>query len=121
LYKIIFYEDENNKSELIDYIKKLEQKSVHDKNKRIKLSKIMEYISFLEQYGTRIGKPTVKYLEDSLWELRPTNDRIIFFYWIDNNFVFLHHFKKTTQKTPRKEIEKAKVKMKNFLVRRQIK
>ncbi|MBQ6259576.1 MAG: type II toxin-antitoxin system RelE/ParE family toxin, partial [Lachnospiraceae bacterium] len=31
-----------------------------------------------------------------------------FFYWKDNTFVLLHYFVKKSQKTPKKEIEKAK-------------
>jgi len=32
----------------------------------------------------------------------------LFVAWIDGSFVLLHHFVKKTQKTPRREIEKAK-------------
>ena len=35
-------------------------------------------------------------------------DRILFVAWLDGSFVLLHHFVKKTQKTPRREIEKAK-------------
>lgn len=35
-------------------------------------------------------------------------DRILFVAWLDGSFVLLHPFVKKTQKTPRREIEKAK-------------
>ncbi|MCL2694182.1 MAG: type II toxin-antitoxin system RelE/ParE family toxin [Oscillospiraceae bacterium] len=62
----------------------------------------------LEAHGTRVGFPTVRHIEDDIWELRPLDHRIFFFYWKDNNFVMLHHFIKTTKKTPPLEIEQAK-------------
>ena len=58
--------------------------------------------------GTRAGEPFVKHLEDNIWELRPLRDRILFAVWINESFVLLTHFVKKTQKTPKREIEKAK-------------
>lgn len=54
------------------------------------------------------GEPYIKHLEADIWELRPIRDRILFVAWKGNSFVLLHHFVKKTQKTPRREIEKAK-------------
>ena len=52
-----------------------------------------------------------------MYELRPTRERIFFFYWKDNTFVLLHHFVKKTQKTPLREIEQAERRMKDYLER----
>lgn len=71
----------------------------------------------LAKYGTRIGKPFVKHIDGNLWELRPLSNRIFFFYWKDNQFVFVHYFMKKSQKTPKKEIEKARKNIKDFLER----
>lgn len=49
-----------------------------------------------------------KKLDGEIWELRPLRDRILFASWCNNNFILLHIFMKQTQKTPRREIEKAK-------------
>ena len=40
-------------------------------------------------------------------EYAPLAHRILFFYWKDNKFILLHHFVKTTNKTPPKEIKQA--------------
>lgn len=37
--------------------------------------------------------------------------------WLDGSFVLLHHFVKKTQKTPRREIEKAKSELKDLKAR----
>lgn len=58
-------------------------------------------------YGKQAGEPYIKHLQGEVYELRPLRDRILFVSWLNNSFVLLHHFTKKTQKTPRKEIEKA--------------
>ena len=50
----------------------------------------------------------MKHLEEDIWELRPGHNRVLFFYHKDNTYVLLHHFRNKTQKTPRREIDKAK-------------
>jgi phage-related protein len=49
----------------------------------------------------------MKHLEGDIWELRPIRNRILFASWTDNGFILLHYFIKKTQKTPRREIDKA--------------
>ena len=118
MYKVEFYEDKNGNSEISDYFYELVQKSKTDKDARINKNKIFSYIKALEEYGTRIGNPIVKHIEGNLWELRPLKNRIFFFYWKDNKFVLVHHFIKRTQKTPKKEIEKALSNIKDWLERK---
>jgi phage-related protein len=117
MYEVIFYEDKNGKSEIMDYLDELQRLSATSKNERINRDKILAYIGSLEKYGTRIGQPIVKHIDGSLWELRPLANRIFFFYWKNNRFVLLHHFIKKSQKTPSREIESARVKMKDFIER----
>lgn len=79
-----------------------------NKDSRIKLHKIQDYIKALRAYGTLAGEPYIKHLDGEIWELRPIRDRIFFAAYIGNRFVLLHHFTKKTQKTPPREIEQAK-------------
>ena len=67
-----------------------------------------------QKLRTRTGEPYIKHLEDEIWELRPLKDRILFVAWVDGSFVLLHHFVKKTQKTPRREIDKAKRELKDI-------
>lgn len=117
MYLVEFYKDKNGKSEISDFFYELAKKSKTDKNAKINKNKIFAYIKALETYGTRIGKPIVKHIEGNLWELRPLKNRIFFFYWKDNKFVLVHYFIKKTQKTPRKEIEKALHNIKDWIER----
>ncbi len=59
----------------------------------------------------------MKHLDGDIWELRPTSDRILFAVATGDDFVLLHQFEKKTQKTPRREIEKAKAELSDFLQR----
>ncbi len=117
MYEVIFYKDKNGNEPIKDYIYELAKKGQTSKNERIRAEKIIAYIKALEVYVTRVGAPTVKHVDGSIWELRPLDNRIFFFYWQENTFVLLHHFIKKSQKTPTKEIEQARRNLSNFLER----
>lgn len=113
MYDVIFYKDKNGKSDIEEYLQKLYMKN--DKNSKIKLNKITAYIDQLSKYGTNIGMPYIKHLKDDIWELRPIRDRILFGYFDNNKFILLTIFMKQTQKTPKKEIEKAQKRLDEFI------
>ena len=113
MYKIIFYEDINGKEPVVEYINELAGKK--DKDSRIKLNKILDYISLLETYGTWVGMPYVRHIEGEIWELRPLRDRVFFITWKDGKYVLLHVLVlKDTNKTPPGEIEKARREVKDI-------
>jgi len=56
-----------------------------------------------------------KHIENDIWELRPGNNRIFYFYHKDNTYVLLHIFRKKTQKTPKREIIRAKAERDDYL------
>lgn len=117
MYEVEFFYDINGKSEIVEYLDALGERTNTSKTDRINRDKILAYIITLKKYGTRIGQPTVKHIDGSLWELRPLANRIFFFHWKDNKFVLLHHFMKKSNKTPPREIEQARSKMKDYLKR----
>ncbi len=107
MFEVEFYENRNGNEPIKDFIVELQAKGQTSKSDRIRSKKILTYIRILQEYGTRAGEPFVKHIKDDIWELRPLNDRI-FFYFRDNTFILLHHFLKKTKRTPRREIEQAK-------------
>ena len=117
MYEIEFYYDKHNNSEIVNFLDELSEKAKTSKTDRINREKILAYIGALAQYGTRIGQPFIKHIEGEIWELRPLSNRIFFFYWKDNRYVLLHHFIKKSQATPKKELNKAKNNLKDFLER----
>lgn len=116
MYEIHFYKDKNGKEPVKEYIAALASKK--DKDSRIKLTKIRDYVKALSEYGTQIGEPYIKHLDGDIWELRPLRDRILFAAWNGSGFVLLHIFMKQTQKTPPREIDRAKRNLADYQERR---
>lgn len=103
MFNIEFYSTADGVSELWDFLDDLQKKAVTNKDARIQHKQITQYIQLLEDHGTRLGEPVTKHLEEDIWELRPGNNRVLFFYHKDNTYVLLHQFRKKTQKAPRQE------------------
>jgi len=106
MYQIFFYKDKNGRRPVLEYIKTLMAKT--DKDSRIKADKINDHIEYLKQAGNTAREPYAKHLDGEIWELRPLRDRILYAAWDGKSFILLHHFMKSTEKTPRREIDKAK-------------
>ena len=81
--------------------------------------KIFRAFELLEDFNINLKAPYVKPLEDKLYELRIKDPkgiyRIIYFAYTGQEFIMLNGFVKKTQKTPKKEIELAKIRMKEVL------
>lgn len=112
MFDIEIYEDKNGKSDVYEYIQRLNKSK--SKENRQKLKKINMYIDLLSEYGLTLTEPYIKKSDKEIWELRPLRDRILFASWCNNKFVLLSVFMKQTQKTPRSEIEKAKRLLKDY-------
>lgn len=107
MYNIEFYEKSDGTSELWYFMEDLRQRAQTNKDARIQLKQIRLYIQLLADNGTHLPSNITKHIENDIWELRPGNNRILYFYFDNKKFVLLHQFRKKTQKTPKSEIEKA--------------
>lgn len=87
MYTIQFYENTNGKSELWDFLEELRIKAATSKDARIQYRQVSLYIQLLQDNGTRLNENIAKYLEDGIWELRPGNNRVFYFFYKDNTFV----------------------------------
>lgn len=92
-----------------------EKEIKNDKNARIQYRQISLYIELLQRNGVNLNENIIKHLEDGIWELRPGVNRIFFFYFENGTYVLLHQHRKKTQKTPKREIKKAKQERKEYL------
>jgi phage-related protein len=117
LYNILFYEDEQGHRPVEMFIDQLDAVALKNKDARIQLEQIIYCLNRLEDKGTRAGEKFTKRISGDIWELRPGENRILFFGWIGNHFVLLHHFTKTTKKTPPREIAIAVKRMEDWLLR----
>ena len=107
MFNVISYKNKNGKSEVEEYILSLQTKE--DKSSKIQFQKIVSCINMLAKYGTNLGMPYIRYIDNGIWELRP--------YWKDNTFLLLNIFMKKTQKIPEIELGRAKRMLKDFIRR----
>ena len=118
-YNIVFYESKNGESEIWNFLEKLRKKSTTNKDARIQYNQAILYIELLQNNGTILPDNITKHIDENIWELRPGNNRIFYFYCDDNDFILLHSFRKKIQKTPRREIMKAKSERDDYLNRKE--
>ena len=114
-FTIEFYFDKNGKSDIVDLLNDLQQKSISNKNARVQFRQITLFIELLSKNGTNLPENITKHIEDNIWELRPGKNRVLYFFYKDNKYILLHHFVKKTQKTPKKEILKAIKEMNDYI------
>ncbi|MCL2177216.1 MAG: type II toxin-antitoxin system RelE/ParE family toxin [Firmicutes bacterium] len=104
MWQIEYYEKENGEKPVKVFI---------NQELDIKLkAEAIALLERLEQEGNNIRLPYSDYLEDGILELRIKHSsniaRILYFFQVGKKIILTNGFIKKTQKTPRKEIEKAK-------------
>ena len=119
MYTVEFYETRDGQCPVWEFLENLRIKSASNKDARIQHKQASLYIELLQQNGTRLNDNITKHLEDGMWELRPGNNRVFYFFYENNTFVLLHQFRKKSQKTPKREIEKAKSERIDYLSRKE--
>jgi len=118
MFTVEFYENANGESDVLQFLEELRSKMSSNKDARIQYKQATYHIQLLQENGTRLPDSITKYLEDGIWELRPGNNRIFYFFFENDTFILLHQFRKKTKKTPRRELEKAKAERDDYLSRK---
>ena len=119
MFNVEFYETQDGESQIWEFLEDLRIKAATSKDARIQHKQASLYIELLQQNGTHMNENITKHLEDGIWELRPGNNRVFYFFFQDDIFVLLHQFRKKSQKTPKREIEKAKRERDDYLSRKE--
>ena len=107
ILQVIFYQSENSKEPVREWLKSLSQ----DEKKLIG-----EAIKMV-QFSYPIGMPLVRKMSPDLWEVRINlSDKIarILFTIKNQKMILLHGFIKKSQKIPNKELEIAQIRLKNL-------
>lgn len=111
-FKVEFYESENGKIPVEEFLNSLPKKL---------RAKSLGTIEILQTFGNELGAPYSKKIEKDVFELRTKMGtditRIFYFFYFDKRIILTNGFIKKTQKTPRKEIEKAIKYRKDFIER----
>ena len=103
MFRIEFYETEDGKQPIIEFLDSLDNKMA---------AKLVGLMELLEEKGTDLRLPYSSYLEDGIFELRCKQGsnvtRLLYFFYEGNIIVVTNGFVKKTQKTPRNELNLAK-------------
>ncbi len=112
MYKTSFYKTKRGEYPVRDFIDKLDKKSQ---------AKIYRYMVLLQEHGPDLARPYTGHVKGKLRELRVSvsagNVRIFYFFFLRNNVILLHAFKKKSQALPKRDIEKAERNMIDFISR----
>lgn len=113
MWEIEYYETERGRCPIREFINSLDTKSK---------AKVARTIDLLEQFGINLGIPYAKHVEEELWELRTRvgtmQYRIIYFLFTGKVFILLHGFIKKSGRIPKRDLEIARDRRDDFLLRR---
>ena len=96
LKSVCFFIDERGEKPVKEFIEKLPLKEQ---------AKIMAYLDELKKQGHNMRRPMVDYLGEGIYELRPRNNRIFYFFYLRENAVLLHAIRKKTDKIPQGDMD----------------
>ena len=119
MYEIEFYETSDGKCPVWEFLENLRLRAESSKDARIQYKQVVLYMELLQENGTRLSDNITKHLGDEIWELRPGNNRVFYFFYENDTFVLLHQFRKKTQKTPKREVQRAKKEREDYLKRKE--
>ncbi len=112
-FEVEFYETARGEQPAKDFLLTL------DKKMRAKMANM---ISLLQDNGYELREPYSKHLSEGIFELRAKvgsdNTRVLYFFYADRHIILTNGFIKKTQKTPSKEIDRAKKYRADYLRRR---
>lgn len=91
LKDISYFIDERGYNPVKDFIDSLPVKE---------RAKVFAYIIELKNQGHNLRRPMADYLGNGIYELRPQNNRIFYFFFLKDNVVLVHAIKKKSDKIP---------------------
>jgi Phage-related protein len=111
-FTIEFYERENGDVPVEEFLLSLDKKM---------RAKILGIMGILQEKGNQLREPYSKHLEDGIFEIRgkvgTDISRVLYFFYYEGKIIITNGFVKKTQKTPKSEIDKAKIYRNNYLER----
>ena len=91
LKDIYYFVDERGYNPVKDFIDSLPVKE---------RAKVFAYIVELKNQGHNLRRPMAGYLGSGIYELRPRNNRIFYFFFLKDNVVLVHAIKKKSDRIP---------------------
>ena len=102
MYEVVFYERANGEAPVQEFLDSLP----------VKLrEKTLRSLTLLQELGPQLRGEETEYVRDGLFELRTKFEsgitRVFYFFFVGRTIVVTGGFIKKSQKTPRREIERA--------------
>jgi len=89
LKNIYYYVDERGNKPIEEFIRALPKKE---------RAKVFAYIAELKKQGSNLRRPMADYLGNGIYELRPKDNRIFYFFYLRDSAVLVHAIKKYTKR-----------------------
>jgi phage-related protein len=111
MYEVVFYKDKRGRCFTIEFLEKLQVKV---------RAKVMKWIEKLEKEGPFLPRPYADIVRGKIRELRVSfgsNEYRFLYFFFGKKIIVTHGFlKKTDNKVPEEEIERAERFMKEFII-----
>ena len=111
-WAVVFYLEESGRSPVREFLEGLDERAQE---------RLLASIELLQARNVLAREPLVRHLEGKLWELREESRtniyRVIYFFQTGRKIVLLHGFQKKTRTTPRRELELATARYRQFIER----
>ena len=96
LKSVCFYVDGRGENPVKEFIENLPLKEQ---------AKVKAYFDELKKQGHNLRRPMADYLGEGIYELRPRDNRIFYFFYLRESVVLLHAIRKKTDKIPQGDMD----------------
>ena len=96
LKDVYYFVDERGMSPVKEFIDSLSIKEQ---------TKVFAYLIELRNQGNNLRRPMADYLGNGVYELRPKDNRIFYFFFLEESAVLLHAIRKKTDKIPEADLK----------------
>jgi len=93
---VYYFIDEDGRKPVKEFIDSLIEKEQ---------AKVYAYIDELKNQGNNLRRPMADYLRDGIYELRPRDNRIFYFFYLRDRAVLIHAIKKHVKKIPENDLK----------------
>ena len=96
LTSVCFFVNERGENPVKEFIEHLPLKEQ---------AKVKAYLDELKKQGHNLRRPMADYLGEGIYELRPRDNRIFYFFYLRENAILLHAIRKKTDKIPQGDMD----------------
>ena len=96
LKSVFFFVDERGNRPVEKFIENLPLKEQ---------TKVMAYLDELKKQGHNLRRPMADYLGEGIYEIRPRDNRVFYFFYLREHAVLLHAIRKKTDKIPSADMD----------------